>query len=310
MSIALVFPNFTKKKVTEIEKRFRSFNEKMDIQVWPKINRPNDVEFVVTWLPDHGYLKTLPNLKVVANFGAGVDHICEDKSLPESVKITRVVDEDLATDIAEYVTMTVFAHKRKFKELIMRQLSSYWEVIGYKRRLTVGVLGLGNLGLTTVRMLQGINVDVIGWRKKDKPIDGVDVHSGEEGLTCLLSKSDVVVGLLPLTNNTENIYNQSFFDRMRKQSYFINAGRGRQLVEGDLLNALNSNHLSGACLDVFRKEPLPENHPFWSRPEITITPHNASLSNPETVVKQIYENYLRLCSGEEINFVVDRSIGY
>ena len=131
-----------------------------------------------------------------------------------------------------------------------------------------------------------------------------------EALDDFLSDTHILICTLPLTSATENILNRRLFEKLPQGAYLINVARGEHLIEEDLLDMLASGHLSGACLDVFREEPLPVNHPFWGQTEIVITPHIASLTNPKAVVPQIVENYYRMKSGTRLLHLVDRKRGY
>ncbi len=133
---------------------------------------------------------------------------------------------------------------------------------------------------------------------------------GKAQFDAFLSHTDILVCMLPLTSDTQNIMNKDTFAKLPSGAYIINLGRGEQLVEDDLLQALDSGHLSGACLDVFRREPLPSDHPFWLHPKIIVTPHIASVTNAATAAPQVLDNCHRVMAGEELLNRVDLSKGY
>jgi len=176
--------------------------------------------------------------------------------------------------------------------------------------LTVGILGLGHLGLDAARKLMTLGFKVAGWRRSDHSVKGIPTYCGPDQFNVFLSQSRILVNLRPLTSATENILNRDTFAQLPRGAYLINVARGRHLVEEDLLEAIETGQLSGACLDVFRTEPLPEKHFFWKHPAIAVTPHIASLTNPDAVIPQIMENYRRILSGQEALNQVDRRRGY
>jgi glyoxylate/hydroxypyruvate reductase A len=171
-------------------------------------------------------------------------------------------------------------------------------------------MGLGQLGADAAVKLVTMGFEVAGWSRTPKDINGVVSYAGDEALDDFLSISNILICTLPLTPDTEGILNSGTFKKLPAGAYVINVARGKHLIEEDLLKALDSGHISGACLDVFQVEPLPENHPFWSRPNITITPHISSLTDPKAVMPQIIENYHRIKSGKPLINVIDVTRGY
>jgi len=154
------------------------------------------------------------------------------------------------------------------------------------------------------------NFKVSGWSQNHKNIEGVTSFHGNNAWADAISDADYIVCLLPLTPQTENILDKTFFARMNKGAYLINVGRGGHLNEGDLLEAIYNEQISGACLDVFRTEPLPDDHPFWRHPKIYITPHSASLTNIEQAATQLLENHRKMQNNKPLNYQVDRTQGY
>ncbi len=139
---------------------------------------------------------------------------------------------------------------------------------------------------------------------------GLPHFSGEDELAIFLDTTDILVCLLPLTPETTGILNHNVFRKLPKNAYIINVARGGHLVDEDLLQALDSGHLSGACLDVYHQEPLPTSHPFWKHPKIHMTPHYASVSDTASVLPQILENYERLRKDKPLLNKVDTKKGY
>jgi glyoxylate/hydroxypyruvate reductase A len=171
-------------------------------------------------------------------------------------------------------------------------------------------MGLGQLGSDAAARLRDLRFSVSGWSRTSRDLQGVRSFCGDDQLNPFLSQTDVLICLLPLTPRTEGILNRETFQNLRPGAFVINVARGRHLVEEELLAALDTGHLSGACLDVFREEPLPPEHPFWSHPRIQVTPHASSLTEPRAVAPQILENYRRVRAGEILLHRVDVERGY
>ena len=178
------------------------------------------------------------------------------------------------------------------------------------RDIRIGTMGLGQLGADAAAKLVQLGFKVAGWSRTTKDINGVVSYAGDEALDDFLKISNILICTLPLTPDTAGILNRDTFAKLPAGAYVINVARGKHLIEEDLLEALDSGHLSGACLDVFQVEPLPENHPFWNQPNIIITPHISSLTDPQAVMPQILENYHRMKSGKPLMHVVDVTKGY
>ncbi|WP_324721641.1 2-hydroxyacid dehydrogenase [Salinimicrobium sp. HB62] len=284
-------------------------NPEIDLEVYPEVRDPEKVEFALSWKHPHGIYKNYPNLKVIASMGAGIDHIIEDPDIPEHVKITRVIDEQLTKDMSVFVLSLILEHLRN---LSFHYSSKEWKPVKYLRptEVQVGIMGMGVLGVGVAEKLIQNKFNVTGWSRTQKEILGVTTYHGDEQLQDFLEASQILVCLLPLTSETENILNKRLFEKLPKNAYVINVARGPHLVEEDLLEMIERGHLSGAALDVFRTEPLPKDHPFWNNQKIKITPHVASVTYPATVAPQILENYRRMQEGKELKNVVDREKEY
>ena len=174
----------------------------------------------------------------------------------------------------------------------------------------IGIMGMGQLGADAARKLVQLDFKVAGWSRTPKSIDGVESYAGNEALDDFLSRSDVLICLLPLTAVTRGILNRGLFQKLPAGAYLINVARGAHLIEEDLVTALDAGHLSGACLDVFQTEPLPPDHPFWSHPNIMITPHISSITDPLAVMPQILDNYRSMKTGKPLKHVIDVDRGY
>ena len=244
--------------------------------------------------------------------GAGVDHILSDEALPEDVKVTKVVDDTLTEDMGDFILSQVMNHIRGLHHYVKCQKEKKWDKFQYNRPqdTKVGIMGLGVLGNAVADKLHKNFFKVYGWSRTEKSCDNVTSFYGKDQLEEFLKNSEILVCLLPLTEDTENILNADLFDMLPEGAYVINVARGEHLVEHDLMEMIDNGHLSGASLDVFREEPLPEEHPFWEHPKINITPHIASLTKPESVVPQIAENYDHMKEGEPLKNRVEMDKGY
>lgn len=275
-----------------------------EIHTWPTEANLDQVELLLVWQPlPAGVIDKLPNLKFISSMGAGVDHLLGDNQIPKDLPVMRIVDKFLAIDMTNYVLMSLMIHQRKYNQLIENQSIKNWERIGYKK-IKVGVLGLGALGGHLAEQLVMSGFEVSGFSRTPKEIEGVTAYSGDQ-LNTFLAEPEVLVNLLPLNDYTRDILDYAFFAQMKSGAYLINVARGAHLVEEDLIKALDNGLLSGATLDVFRQEPLPAKHPFWSRKDIIVTPHVASVTTPDSAINQVLENCERFLTGQELSYLVD-----
>lgn len=284
----------------------------MVVSLWDQPVDESAVEAAIVWRHPPGGLLRFPNLRVIISIGAGVDHVLVDPDLPPGVPIIRTTGPDLTQRMREYVVMHALRLHRGQAEIEAAQREGAWrqsvEPVAADRR--IGVLGLGNLGLACARALRDIGFSVSGWSRNPRALRGVDACFGPDGLARVARRSDILVCLLPLTPETENILNARLFDWAPRGAAIINAARGEHLNEADLLERLDSGHLSRAVLDVFRKEPLPQTHPFWTHPKIDITPHVASLIDPEAGGRIIAQNLRLFLAGMPTPDLVDPARGY
>ncbi len=294
--------------VTELH----NIDPSIDIRVWASVGEKCDIDFALAWSYPHGELSSYESLKCVASTGAGVDHILDDPHLPKGVRVTRVVERFFTQAMSQYVVMAVLTYYRHFEKYRIHQTQRWWAPEFYARpgEIRVGIMGLGQLGTDAARELRDLGFQVVGWSRSPKEIEGILSFSGDSQYESFLSGTNILICMLPLTQKTRHILNCNTFDKLEQGAYLINVGRGEHLVEGDLLAACERKQLSGACLDVFSTEPLPEDHPFWAHPQIIVTPHVASLSDPRSIAPQIVENYRRLKAGEDLLNEVDIERGY
>src|SRR5246127_3789371 len=277
---------------------------------------PADVHFAAVWKPVPGELAGFPNLKVIFNLGAGVDALMADKTLPD-VPLVRVAVDDLTDRMAEYVALHVLMHHRQELYLRQSQREKRWAP-RYQwpaSAVSVGILGLGVLGAHAAEVLRRIGFRVAGWSRSEKRIDGVDCFHGAAQLDAFLERSDILVSLLPLTADTRGILNRALFAKLRRNGplgapVIINAGRGALQNEADILACLDDGTLGAASLDVFEKEPLPADSPFWTHPKVVLTPHNAADTDPDEISEYVARQIERFEAGAGLENVVDPSRGY
>ncbi len=283
------------------------------IRVYPdELDDPAEIDVALVWHPPSGLLASLPNLKAVFSLGAGVDHLASDPELPSDVPVVRMVDPGLTEGMTEYVVLSVLRHHRRFREYAELQAEHRWEElpVPLARGRRVGVMGLGELGTDAARALAALRFDVAGWARSRKDIAGVACFAGAEELGKFLTGSEILVCLLPLTEETRGILNRSTLGELPKGACVVNAARGAHLVDEDLLALLETGQIAEATLDVFHAEPLPPDHPFWDHPRVLVTPHAASVTPPETAAQVIAENVRRLRRGETPGPIVDFTKGY
>ena len=232
--------------------------------------------------------------------------------LPTGVPVVRLDDAGMSVQMAEYVCHAVIRYFRELDVYAEEAQQAHWAFRRPRVRadFTVGVMGLGVLGQRVAQALRGFEFPVVGWSRTPRQVEGITCHAGAEGLSAFLGASQVLVNLLPLTPDTENILNRDTLAQLRPGAYVINVARGAHLVDADLLALLDSGHLAGATLDVFRTEPLPAEHPFWQHRCITVTPHTSARTLRDESVAQIAGKIRALERGEPITGVVDPLRGY
>lgn len=247
--------------------------------------------------------------KAVLNLWAGVEGVTGNPTLTQP--LARMVDDGLTRGMVEWVTGHVLRHHLGMDDHVCRQDGTWrHEAPPLARDRRVGLLGLGALGRACGETLAGLGFDAAGWSASPKAIPGLACHHGPAGLSALLARSDILVLLLPLTAGTENLLDAARLAELPRGAVLINPGRGALIDDDALLAALDAGRLSHATLDVFRTEPLPPDHPFWAHPRVTVTPHIASETRPESAARTVAENIRRGEAGEPFLHLVDRAAGY
>lgn len=295
----------------QLEAELRPFLPNVDIRYAPDLgNREEIVMLACVRLPK-GLAKTLPNLQLVQKLGAGVEAIVGDPDLPEHVQVARLKPDAPAQEIAEYCVAYVLRHQRNMPFHEQHEANAIWTPRAPRKtpETTVGVLGLGHIGGRTARTFAALGFRVLGWSRSPKQMDGIDCRYGQAALLPLLAECDYVASVLPATPETDNLFNAEMFSAMKEGSVLINVGRGNLIDEQALIEALDNGRLSHAILDVFKTEPLPQEHPFWKHPQITVTPH-VSGWHQTGAFKVVAENYYRLIEKRPLLNLVDKAAGY
>jgi glyoxylate/hydroxypyruvate reductase A len=280
-------------------------------RVWPDTGDASQVRFLAAWEPPADIERTFPKLQVLFSVGAGIDQF-DLRALPPDLPVVRMVEPGIAQTMVEYATFAVLGLHREMPAYLRQQQLEQWQerrVLPAARR-RVGILGLGMLGQAVLAKLCGFGFDCAGWSRSRHVLEGVRCFAGEGELAGFLARTDILVCLLPLTPATQGLLDARLFAQLPRGAGLVQVGRGPQLVQEDLLAALESGQIGDAVLDVCVPEPLPPGHPFWRHPRIWLTPHIASTTQPETAVDVVLDNLRRFERGESMLGLVDRARGY
>ena len=282
----------------------------VDARLADSAEDPERVE-VIVYAPGSGPrdFTAYTRLRAVMGLWAGVERIVGNPTL--KVPLTRMVDPAMNEGMREYVVGHVLRHHLGLDLDLARQ-DGVWRQrhVALARERRVGVLGLGALGRAAATALAQLGFSVSGWSRTPRDLPGLACRHGEAGLAEVLDGAEILVTLLPHTPDTEGLLDARRLARLPAGAVIVNPGRGALIDDDALLAALDSGHLAHATLDVFRTEPLPPDHPFWSHPRVTVTPHIASETRPDTASRVIAENLRRLAAGEPLLHLVDRQRGY
>ena len=271
---------------------------------------PQKVDYII-YAPDSPLTDFSPyhNCKAVLNTWAGVEQIIGNPTLTQP--LCRMVDPGMTSSMSEYVTGNVLRYHLNLDASIINP-EKKWNIPAppLARQRRVAILGLGELGQACAGMLHRLGFQVAGWSRRPKAMKGIECYSGTQGLEAILPKAQICVLLLPQTAQTQNILNADTLAQMPKGAYIINPGRGTLIDDTALIESLDAGHIAHATLDVFRREPLPLSHPFWSHPKVTVTPHIAATTREETAAQAIAENIFRGQNNQPFLYLVDRKAEY
>jgi len=258
---------------------FATLLPELEVRWWNDLEvRAEEVAYAFVWAPEPGRLARYPNLRLVVSSGAGVDHIVGDPALP-CVPIAKMAAPEAVARMREYALATVLFHHRKLHRFVANQRARIWreEETTEAARRSVGVMGLGTLGLPAALALRDVGFRVRGWSRTGREVEGIETFSGRDSLPAFLGGTEILLCLLAATPETAGIICARSLAMLPAGASVINAARGSHVVVTDLLAALDSGHIEAATLDVFDVEPLPEDSPLWTHPKVLVTPHVASL---------------------------------
>jgi len=271
---------------------------------------PDDVDYII-YAPNSDVqdFSAFPRLRAVLSLWAGVEGIVGNTTL--RVPLTRMVDAGLREGMVEWVTGHVLRHHLGFDAHIHGQDGTWRpDAPPLARNRTVAILGLGALGAACASTLARLNFNVTGWSRSPKSLPEIETYHGPDGLDACLATAQIAVLLLPDTPATENTLNARTLALMPRGAVILNPGRGPLIDDSALLAALDTGQIGHATLDAFRVEPLPKGHPFWTHPRVTVTPHIASETRPQTASESIVRNIARAEAGQPLHHLVDRRLGY
>jgi glyoxylate/hydroxypyruvate reductase A len=298
-------------------KEFEAASDGRPVHVWPQDRARVDSPYVTcAWKADPKIFEEFPAPRAVFSLGAGVDHLQGLRTSPD-VPVVRVVDPDLTMRMVEYVTFAVLYLHRQIGSYQAEQRRHAWRPLiqPAASRVRVGIMGVGVLGEACAKTLAQLGFDVAGWARTPRDASPFPIFAGQDGFDEFLQRTDILVSLLPDTPDTAGLVGCDVFARLARDGSlggpsFVSAGRGRTVVEDELVDVLRSGMLTGAVLDVFNVEPLPSDSPLWAMENVLITPHVAADSDPEVIVAQIMRDVERLESGEPLSNTVDMRRGY
>jgi glyoxylate/hydroxypyruvate reductase A len=285
----------------------------VDFRVWPEIGDERQIRmaaFDFNLVPS-GIFQRMPDLGCIVYLGHGASDFLQRPDLPAGVPVMRLKDPGIIGYMVEYVLLYLLSHRRLQATYQRQQAERRWQghIPPFPDEVRVAVLGLGSIGQRFAQAFVSLGYQVHGWSRGPHELPGVTCFHGRDQLAACLGICDYVVCVLPETSETRDIINAATLALMKRGAYFINVGRGRLVDEADLVAALDSGHLSGAVLDVFRSEPLPPDSPLWSHPKVMVTPHESG-GTPQGSLAHIAENYRRLLAGQPLINIADPRRGY
>lgn len=274
--------------------------------------RTEDVQYVVGWKPDALWVNTFPNVKALAGTASGVDHIKNLEQLRPNVPVLRSVSPDLAQKMTEFVSMCVLSWHRRLPAMIAANDSREWQVFDspLANTRTVGIMGYGRMGTMVSAALSALGFKLKIWSKSPRDDMPYPYYYGTDQLHAFAKGCDVLVCLLPLTQETEGVINYDLLEQLNPGACLINAARGSHLVEPDLFRALDEGKLSYAYLDVFSKEPTPADDPVWERKDVLITFHCAAYIDAQTGAQIVANNIRAYERGNYTGPVYNPALGY
>jgi glyoxylate/hydroxypyruvate reductase A len=281
-----------------------------ELRVWPAVGDPAEVRVAFVAKPPPGVLATLSNLELIVSMWVGVDGILADPTLPRRVPLTRMIDPVMTALMTESVCHHVLYLHRQIPAYQAQARSRVWRQLPQSpaSATRVGILGHGTLGRDAAAKLRSLGFDVACWSRRPREEPGL--FTGDAGFEPFLARTDILVCLLPATAETRGLICARNLTLLPRGASLVNVARGVIVNDADLLAALDSGHIAHAVLDVFHTEPLPAENPFWTHPAVTVLPHVAAISPPESCVVQAAETVRRFRAGLDLPNRVDPLAGY
>jgi glyoxylate/hydroxypyruvate reductase A len=300
--------------IGEWRAHFAEFGATVDVRGWndPEVDA-QAVRYALVWQPDSARLAGYPNLKAILSSAAGVDHILADAQLPPNVPIVRMVTPETQQRMAEFTVMSSLMMLKDMPRIVRQQARCEWTEFSTPRtarETRVGIMGLGALGLACARLHAQMGFITAGWARSGRDEPNVQCFAGADELPAFLARTDILICLLPDTEDTRQLVDARLLAQLPAGAAFINVGRGSHVNHSDLLAALDHGQLASALLDVFDTEPLPADAPFWRHPRIIVTPHGAATPSRRERARQAALTIAAFDAGQPLPHVYDRVRGY
>src|SRR5215472_17031000 len=272
----------------------------LDIRIYPRVGDPRDVRYALVWRPPAGFFARFPNLSLVTNLGAGVDALLDREDLP-AVPISRLLDRGMVALMTSYILFATIRYARDIPLFERAQRRRQWHYVHPKAlsSVQIGILGLGELGAAAACALAQLGFKVCGWARTEKQLPGVSCVAGDAALAPLLSVTEILIVMLPLTAKTRGLLGERELGLLPQGAKIINVSRGAVVDEGALISRLQTGHIAEATLDVFTLEPLPSDHILWGMANVLITPHLASVAVPQTAARDVADSIRPVRTGLE-----------
>ena len=295
---------------TQWQQALAEFIPKMPVYTYPDIPDPTAIQYALVWNHPIGDLNRYKNLRCVLSLAAGMEHLMKDPDLPD-VPLVSLGDPAMSRDMANYALYWIMDIHRHYDEYRAQQAQQIWQRIEPKMtdEFQVLVLGQGRIATLVTQSIQQAGFSVSAWDFKEKQVANPNTYFGKESLKELLPKADVVVSCLALNERSHHLINREFINQLSDGAAIINISRGNIIDETALLEALNSDQIGRAVLDVFATEPLPQKHPLWSHEKVRATPHMSGPTYARSAAKVIIENIQRMENGSLPQPIFDRSRG-
>src|SRR6476469_3156583 len=283
----------------------------LPIRFWPDAGEPRDIEYLAFMHPDFNQLPAFPNLKAMFSRAAGVDDIVRHPRLPK-VPLGKIEPPGGDPMMTEYVLMHVLRLHRDMPGYQAAQARREWLRVPIARpeQRRIGFLGFGMMAKAPALVLKSLGFPVSAWVRSPRQDAEVPMFHGRDQLESFLGQTDIAVCLLPLTPETEGIFCARTFAMMPRGAMLVNVGRGKHVVDADLIEALDSGQLSYAALDALWPEPLPPSSPLWLHPKVTVMPHVARRPTVAQLVTEIAANVRSVESGGRLLQEIDIAAGY